>query len=415
MEVAKNISVVVVGQNKMEHSDTMINGFQFAAVKSGIRGKNRLDLGLIVCQQPTSAAAVFTTNLVQAAPVILGQQRIAGGQAQAVMVNSGVANACTGDEGMANARRCAALVASALDIDEDLVLVSSTGVIGEQLDMNGFVSHVPGLVASLRPEALMDVAQAIMTTDTVPKFAERTVTLGGHAVKLAGITKGAGMIMPNMATMLCFIMTDANIKPSVLQVMLGKAVEQSFNRITVDGDTSTNDTVIIMASGQAQNELLDEDGSPEAQLFAQALDELCRDLALQIVADGEGATKLVTIEVNGARNELEAEAAARTVANSALVKTAFFGADANWGRIMGALGRSGADFKQGNVSIYFDAQQIVANGQLLSVTAEDEASKVLAQKSFTLRIELGAGEAACEIYTCDLSIDYVKINADYRT
>ena len=393
----------------------MIDGFEFAAVKSGIRGKNRLDMGLIFCRKPAVAAGVFTTNLVQAAPVILGRERIAAGLAQAVLVNSGIANACTGDEGLVNAGQCARLVAKDTDIAEELVLVSSTGVIGEQLDMNGFASHMPELVSSLGPDKLMDVAEAIMTTDTRPKLAERTVELGGQSVKLVGITKGAGMIMPNMATMLCFIMTDAKIEQKCLQAMLAKSVAQSFNRITVDGDTSTNDTAIIMASGLAGNELLSVVDSNEAALFGQALDDLCRDLAMQIVADGEGATKLVTIKVNGAKTEAEAEAAARTVANSALVKTAFFGADANWGRIMGALGRSGAEFRPEEISIFFGEQQIVANGQAISTAAEDAAAKVLAQKSFAVRIDLGAGDGACEIYTCDLSLDYVKINADYRT
>lgn len=398
-----------------QYDDLSVDGFEFAALKSGIRGKDRLDLGLIVSHEPSAAAAVFTTNLVQAAPVMLGRERIVGGRLQAVLVNSGIANACTGDEGMAKARQCASLTADALGINEELVMVSSTGVIGQQLEMACFERGVPRLAASLSPGNLMDVARAIMTTDTVPKVAVRTVELGGRPVKLAGITKGAGMIMPNMATMLCFIMTDADISPEVLKVLLPKAADQSFNRISVDGDTSTNDTVILMASGKAGGRRISEAGSPEAASFARVLEELTRDLALQIVADGEGATKLVTIKVSGARSEAEAELAARTVANSPLVKTAFFGADANWGRIMGALGRSGANFRQEEVVISFDNQQIVANGRLLSLAAEGAASKILAQKSFSVQIDLGAGSAACEIYTCDLSLDYVKINADYRT
>jgi glutamate N-acetyltransferase/amino-acid N-acetyltransferase len=393
----------------------IINGFKFAAVKSGIRGKDRPDMGLIVCQSPAAAAGVFTTNLVQAAPVILGRERIATGLTQAVLVNSGIANACTGDEGLANANKCAKLAANALEIDEKLVLVSSTGVIGEQFEMNCFTDHMPELAATLGADKLQDVAQAIMTTDTVPKLAERTVQLGDKSVKLAGITKGAGMIMPNMATMLCFIMTDAIIDSVVLQAMLAKSVQQSFNRITVDGDTSTNDTAIIMASGLAENSPVVDADSAEGQIFAQTLNELCRDLAMQIVADGEGATKLVTVAVRGAQNDQEAEIAARAVANSALVKTAFFGEDANWGRIMGALGRSGANFSQEQVSICFDTQQIVAHGQLISVAAEEAATKVLHQKEFSVQIDLGAGKSSCKIYTCDLSLDYIKINADYRT
>ncbi len=403
--------------------DCTVNGFKFAALKSGIRGKDRLDLGVIFCQKPTVAAGVFTTNLVQAAPVIMGRERIADGKLQAILVNSGIANACTGEAGLANAKKCASLTAAALHIDEELVLVSSTGVIGEQLDMDGFTSHIPKLAAIIEPDKLPDVAQAIMTTDTVAKLSRRKLKLGGVEVNLVGITKGAGMIMPNMATMLCFIMTDVNIKADVLNEMLAVAVEQSFNRITVDGDTSTNDTAIVMANGLAGNALLDTnayDGgrtanSEEATLFANALNDLCRELALKIVEDGEGVTKLVTIRVKGAENDTQAEAAARTVANSALVKTAFFGADANWGRIMGALGRSSANFNQSEVAIFFDKQQIVANGQLISAAAEDAATRILAKKTFTLEIDLGAGKSDCEIYTCDLSLDYVKINADYRT
>ena len=398
-----------------QQEEILVNGFEFAALNSGIRGKDRLDMGLIVCCEPAAAAAVFTTNLVQAAPVILGRERIVGGKVQAVLVNSGIANACTGDEGMASARRCTSLIANSLGINEELVMASSTGVIGQQLEMPCFEMGVPMLVASLAPGNLMEVARAIMTTDTVPKFAVRTVELDGQLVKLAGITKGAGMIMPNMATMLCFIMTDANISPEVLKALLPKAVDQSFNRITVDGDTSTNDTAILMASGKAGGHKISEVSSSAAVSFARLLDELTRDLALQIVADGEGATKLITIKVNGARSEAEAEMAARTVANSPLVKTAFFGSDANWGRIMGALGRSGADFKQEQVVISFDKQQIVANGCLISSASEETAAKILAQKSFTVQIDLGAGSAVCEIYTCDLSLDYIKINADYRT
>ncbi len=393
----------------------MINGFEFAAVKSGIRGKDRLDLGLIFCRCPAAVAGVFTTNLVQAAPVIVGRERVAGGMLQAVLVNSGVANACTGDTGLKNAADCARMTAAALGIDADLVLVSSTGVIGEQLDLSCFARGIPKLAVAMGVDKLPDVNRAIMTTDTVPKQAERVVQLGGQTVRLAGIAKGAGMIMPNMATMLCFMMTDARIDPAVLRPMLAGAVQQSFNLITVDGDTSTNDTAIIMASGMAENTMLDEIDSSEARLFNLALEDLCRELALKIVADGEGATKLVTIAVSGAKDEMEAEAAARTVANSALVKTAFFGADANWGRIMGALGRSGASFRPDRITIFFGEQQIVAGGQLLSAAAEEAAARVMAQKSFVVRIDLGAGKADCEIYTCDLSLDYVKINADYRT
>jgi len=331
-----------------------------------------------------------------------------------VLVNSGIANACTGDEGMAKARGAAASAALALGIAEDLVQVSSTGVIGQQLDMACF-DHLPRLAAGLGPERAMEVARAIMTTDTVPKTAVRTLMIGGHPVKIAGMAKGAGMIQPNMATMLSYIVTDAAVTPTVLQTMLTNSANQSFNRITVDGDTSTNDTVLLLASSKAGNATIDDQDSAEAVLLQSALNELTLDLARQIVADGEGATKLVTIQVQGARSDAEAEQAARTVANSPLVKTAFFGQDANWGRIIAALGRSGITFDQTLVDIAFDGAQIVGKGLWLGAAAEKAATEILRQKSFTVLITLHQGTGSCAIHTCDFSIDYVKINADYRS
>ncbi len=398
----------------MAECDLRVAGFRFGAVKAGIRGKDRLDLGLICAERPASAAGVFTTNQVKAAPVLLDQERIKSGRAQAILVNSGIANACTGAQGLALARLAAGKAASALGIDEELVQVSSTGVIGQQLDPACF-EHLPRLAANLSPEGGMEVARAIMTTDTVPKTARRTVAIGGATVTLAGMAKGAGMIQPNMATMLAYILTDAAVAPAVLQGLLRASVAQSFNRITVDGDTSTNDTVLLLASGQAGHSEITDPASPEAARLQAALDDLSRDLALQIVADGEGATKLATIRVEGAPSEAAAEQAARTVANSPLVKTAFFGQDANWGRIIAALGRSGVEFDPERVDIAFDQAQIVKNGLWLGPAAEAAATEVLRQKAFTVHIALGQGEAACAIHTCDLSLDYVKINADYRS
>ncbi len=396
-------------------SDLSVNGFQFSAVKAGIRGKDRLDLGLIYCEREAQAAAVFTTNIVKAAPVLLGMERLANGRIQAVMINASIANACTGAEGMANAKSAAKMVASALGISEELVLVSSTGVIGQQLDMTCFEKAVPGLAAARDVGAAQKLAQAIMTTDTVEKTALRKIKIGDKEVTVAGIAKGSGMIMPNMATMLCFIMTDVNIGADLLQEMLKRSVHKSFNRITVDGDSSTNDTVLVMASGMAENDCL---GSLEAQgaaVFEECLADISLDLALQIVADGEGANKLVTIEVKGARTEEEADGAARTIANSPLVKTAFFGQDANWGRIIGALGRSGADFDQARVDIFFDNVKMVQDGLGLGIKAEEDATLILQKDAFTVLVDLKNGPASGVIYTCDFSIDYVKINADYRS
>ena len=393
----------------------IINGFTYSAVSAGIRKKDRLDLGLIFCERPAVAAGVFTSSLVKAAPVLLGMEKIITGQAQAILLNSGIANACTGEAGMNAALKSAKLAAAALDIDEGLVQVSSTGVIGEQLPVDTIGGAMDELVKGLSPLAYDRVAQAIMTTDTVPKTADRICQIAGSEIKLFGIAKGAGMIMPDMATMLCFVMTDANISAPVLQSHLSEAVRQSFNRITVDGDTSTNDTVLVLASCQAAHPEIDTLETEESRVFAETLADLLKDLALQIVSDGEGATKLVTVRVTGARSEDEAEQAARTIANSALVKTAFFGEDANWGRIIAALGRSGIDFDAERVAISFDDVLMVQDGLGLGAEAEAKATEVLKQKMFSVTVDLKIGQAASEIYTCDLSLDYIKINADYRT
>ena len=392
-----------------------IKGFTYSAVAAGIRKKERLDLGLIFSEKPAVAAGVFTKNRVKAAPVLLGMERIGQGRAQAILVNSGVANACTGKNGMQAARTCSGLAAAALGIDENLVQIASTGVIGEQLPVEKVAAALDELVGGLSPNGHEEVARAIMTTDTVPKTAERTCTIGGKEVKLLGMAKGAGMIMPDMATMLCFVMTDADIAADILQHHLSRGVMQSFNRITVDGDTSTNDTVLILANLTAGNPEIVAPDTVESSIFGAALAGLLKDLALQIVADGEGATKTVTIKVINAANEDEAEGAARTIANSSLVKTAFFGEDANWGRIIAALGRSGAVFDQDSVDIAFGDVLLVHGGLAQGAAAEAKATEVLRQKKFTVTVDLKTGQATGEIYTCDLSIDYIKINADYRS
>lgn len=413
MGQTKNINDVVERRAKMKQ-DLTVKGFSFSAVEAGIRGKKRLDVGLITCEKPAAAAAVYTTGRVKAAPVLLGIERIKSGRAQAVMINSGIANACTGAEGMDNARKTSAMLAEALNIAEDLVHVSSTGIIGQQLEMGCF-SIIPELVAALSPDRVRDVAQAIMTTDTVQKISVKEVVIGGIPVKIMGIAKGAGMIMPNMATMLGYIFTDIDIASEVLSSFLKDSAEQSFNRVTVDGDTSTNDTVMLMASELAGNVRIVESDSADALKFKAALDELCLDLALQIVADGEGATKLVAIKVVNALSIFDAELAARTIANSPLVKTAFFGQDANWGRIIAALGRSEADFDPNQVSISFDTVELVHNGLWCGAEAEKKASEVLKKDSFDVIVDLTAGSHSAVVYTSDFSLDYVKINANYRS
>jgi glutamate N-acetyltransferase/amino-acid N-acetyltransferase len=392
-----------------------VKGFSAAAIKAGIRYADRLDLGLIYSQIPAVTAGSFTTNTVKAAPILLDMERLRSGMAQAVLVNSGNANACTGKDGMEVALATSAMVSKELGIANSLVQVASTGVIGQQLKTEPFLKAMPALVANLSVDGFDELARAMMTTDTMPKVATATILLDGIEVSLLGVAKGSGMIMPDMATMLCFVVTDAQIVFPVLNRLVKNGVDQTFNRITVDGDTSTNDMVLVMANGAAANTLID-DGNPKAvALFDAALQGVFRELALKIVADGEGATKLVTIRVTGARDEVEALNAARTIANSALVKTAFFGEDANWGRIIAALGRSDCSFAQERVSISFDAVKLVESGLALDLEREAAATEVLKQKQFTVTVELNEGNAEAEVYTCDFSYDYVKINADYRS
>ncbi|MGR0482820.1 MAG: bifunctional glutamate N-acetyltransferase/amino-acid acetyltransferase ArgJ [Candidatus Electronema sp. V4] len=392
-----------------------VKGFSAAAVEAGIRYQNRLDLGLIFSEIPAVAAGVFTAATVKAAPVLLGMERLRQGKVQAIVVNSGNANACTGEEGMRMARAVGALAAQALKIDEELVQVASTGVIGAQLDLSPFAAAMPKLAASLSEDGFDELARAIMTTDTVPKTAAAEIMIDGVPVRLFAAAKGSGMIMPNMATMLCFAVTDANIAQPALQQAVSSGADLSFNRITVDGDTSTNDTVLCLANGAAGNALLDESRPEQFAVFTKALHGIFKDLAKQIVRDGEGATKLVTIRVEGAATQEDAVNAARTIANSPLVKTAFFGEDANWGRIIAALGRSGAKFEPERVAIAFDDALLVENGFGLGKEAEATATQVLKNKEFSVTVSLGAGAAAAEMLTCDLSCDYVKINANYRS
>jgi glutamate N-acetyltransferase/amino-acid N-acetyltransferase len=393
----------------------IIKGFSSSAVSAGIKYADRLDLGLIYSETPAVTAGVFTTNQVKAAPVLIDQKRLKQGRSQAILVNSGCANACTGTRGMEAALETGRMVAESLDIPEDLVLVSSTGVIGAPLNVAAFGEHMNELVEGLDSAHFEQVAQAIMTTDTFPKTAYRTVEIGGKDIHLMGMAKGSGMIMPNMATMLSFILTDAMISFTELNQALKKAVDKTFNRITIDGDTSTNDMVLVMANGAAQNPCIDDESQPDCQLFQDALESICKELALKVVDDGEGATKRVTIRVCGASENQDAEIMARTVANSNLVKTAFFGEDANWGRIIAAMGRSGVRFNPDQVDIAFGEVVMVRNGEGLGPKAEKAATLILKERNFTVCIDLKDGAGCEEVHTSDFSVEYVKINADYRT
>jgi glutamate N-acetyltransferase/amino-acid N-acetyltransferase len=389
-------------------------GFRYAAVAAGIKKSGKPDLALIVADQPAVCAGTFTTNRVVAAPVILTRERIRSGLCQAILVNSGNANACTGEQGLADARRCTALAAEALRLDEQLVAVCSTGVIGVPLPMARFEEHLPKLAGRLAADQAEAVAEAIRTTDAFPKTASREVVIDGHCCRIVGLAKGAGMIHPDMATMLAFVMTDAALDGATADSLLRTAVAHTFNRITVDRDTSTNDTVLLLASGASGNPALAAD-SAGRKAFAAALEEVLQELAKMIVRDGEGATKLVRIQVEGAVSEADALTIARSIATSALVKTAFFGADANWGRIIAAAGYAGVDIDPDRVRILFDDVALVANGLGLGAEQEAKATAVMKKTEFTVTIELGLGAGSAWYYTSDLGYEYVRINADYRS
>jgi glutamate N-acetyltransferase/amino-acid N-acetyltransferase len=379
----------------------------------GIRS-TKLDLAIIASDREAVVAGTFTTNLVHAAPVKLCKANLAGGRGRAIVINSGNANACTGPQGMEDARRMGTLTAQALGVDEKLVYVCSTGTIGIPMPMAKVEAGIPKVAAALSPAGGADVARAIMTTDTVPKEIAVQVEIDGVPVRIGGITKGAGMISPNMATMLCFITTDAAVEQRALQAALSAAVDDTFNGITIDGDQSTNDTVLVLANGAAGNATLSA-AHPAWAAFEGALRHVCSHLATAIVKDGEGATKLVTLTVTGAATREDARLAARAVATSMLCKTAWFGGDPNWGRIIAAVGRSGANVAEDRVGIRFDGSPVVRAGCLAPGASLKDLARIFAQKAFTIEIDLGIGAAHASVLTCDCSIDYVKINAEYMT
>lgn len=397
----------------MDLKEFKIKGFLFSGVSAGIKKDGKRDLGLIYSEVPAQVAGLFTTNTIQAAPVILDRERIKSGLCQAIVINSGNANACTGKKGLRDAQRICSIVAKYLGIDEDLVLISSTGVIGVPLPINKIEKEIPKLVEDLSPDGWEKTIESMMTTDTFPKYKASNFKIRGKEVKLFGMVKGAGMIRPNLATMLSFLMTDANIDASVLKGMLKKAAEVSFNRITIDGETSTNDTVLLIANGKADHPVIrriDKD----ANIFQWELSKLCEDLARFIVVDGEGATKFIEIIVKGARNREDAKRVAYSIANSPLVKTAFFGEDANWGRILAAIGHSGVKVDPDKIDLFFDKFPLVRRGVGV-FSYESKASEVLKKRSINVVVNLNLGRGEFSVYTTDLSIDYVKVNASYRS
>lgn len=392
-------------------------GYKAAGVHAGFRANpNRLDVALVVSTaEDTTAAGTFTRNVFCAAPVKLSRQVAAEGKARAVILNSGNANAATGKPGDGVALKTQKLTADALGLNADQVFVASTGVIGVQLPTEPFEAGLPMLLDALAdtPEAAHDAACAIMTTDTVPKEAAVVFEANGHVYKIGGMSKGSGMIMPNMATMLAVLTTDAPVAQPALKQALLHAVNNSFNKITVDSDTSTNDSCFAFANGCAGGDTIEE-GSAAYDAFAESLRGLCEHLARKMAADGEGASKLVTVTVTGAANDEDADKAARTIANSPLVKTAVAGHDCNWGRIAAALGRSGAAFEQENVDIDIMGMPVLRGG-LPTGFDEDEALRRFEADEITIDVEMGAGDASTRMWTCDFTHDYISINADYRS
>jgi glutamate N-acetyltransferase/amino-acid N-acetyltransferase len=427
----------------------LAKGFRASAVACGLKTSSamaatNLDLALVAAAGPCSATGVFTTNRVKAAPVLYDQEVLSNnaGDIRAVITNAGCANAVTGPRGMDDARRMAALTGEALDCRPDQVLVLSTGVIGRHLDMDKLARGIADIVSPAAQQGAPFAARAIMTTDTVPKVASRQIAIDGKIVTISGFCKGSGMIHPNMATMLAILTTDAIVEPGILQRALRSAVERSFNRVSVDGDTSTNDTVLLLASGASGVEITAENAESaerdsrnlsssaisaiSAVQFTEALTEVCVDLAKQVARDGEGATRLVEIRVTGAADEAQAHTVANSIARSPLVKTAIYGGDPNWGRVMCAAGYSGAAIDPDKLSLTFGpadrygdkydtpAIQVVANG-LPTSYEERQAAAALRSDPVLVTLDLGLGDAAATVWTCDLTVEYIEINAHYTT
>lgn len=401
-----------------------VKGFDAAGIHCGVKPTGALDLALIASPTACRSAAVFTQNAFPAAPVLYDRDllRMNPDGTHSVVINSGNANACTSAEGNANARRMAEAAEKSLGSTDNTAYVMSTGVIGVQLPIGVIEAGIPEVAAKLRPDGWKEAAEAIMTTDVFPKWASAQAEVGGKTVTVTGIGKGAGMIHPNMATMLGTLATDVSIAQPLLQKALRAAVNRSFNRISVDGDTSTNDTVLVMANGAAGNDEIVEEGS-EYSAFVDALTEASMELAKLIVRNGEGVTKFVTVQVEGAVDDAEAHQVANSIAKSPLVKTAFFGHDANWGRILCAVGYSGATVDPTRAYLYIAAGQPQTGQPELQLVdagtptdyAEADASAIFAESEISVRVALGLGEGAATVWTCDLSYEYVSINAEYRT
>lgn len=391
-------------------------GFSAAGAAGAIKYEGRDDVALIVADSPCEAAAVFTTNKVAAAPVLYDRKVVKGGVVQAILANSGCANACTGESGLADANLSALVTAGELGINPKHVLVASTGVIGRRLPMERLLEGMRKAKAALgrTQEHALSAAKAIMTTDTRPKQACVTAKIGSKKITVGGMAKGSGMIEPNMATMLGFITTDCAISSSMLRRALKIAIAKSFNRLVVDGDESTNDSVFLLASGKALNEKITR-GGEDFEVFRKALEAVCISLARQMAADGEGATKFVTVTVKGAKSEKDAARAARAVAKSPLAKTSWFGKDPNWGRVLAAVGYSGAYVDDMKTEVFYDGVWAFRRGETADEKQLAKLAKVLEKDAFEVVVDLHLGKGESSVYTCDFSVEYVHINADYTT
>ncbi len=392
-----------------------VKGFKLGTTKAGIRYEDRKDLVLMEIASGSAVAATFTKNAFCAAPVTVAKKHLADVEPRYLLVNTGSANAGTGEQGLKDAKSCCELVAEITGVNRKQVLPFSTGVIGELLPIDKFKHGLPGAISALSESGWDEAAFGIMTTDTVPKGASEIISIGGQDVVITGISKGSGMIRPNMATMLGYIATDANIESPLLQQVLSAAVKKTFNRVTVDGDTSTNDAVVLVATGKSGAAQITED-SEDIDIFVQAIERVCKILAQAIVRDGEGATKFISIEIQNCILEEEAEQVAFTIAHSPLVKTALFASDPNWGRILAAVGRSGVEnLDIDKVSLFIGDTCLIKNGNPDSAYTEADGQREMDKDEITIKVDLQRGTESCTVWTCDFSYDYVKINAEYRS
>lgn len=405
MNITENTEI-----KKIEGGVTSPKGFMAAGVACQIKQSGRKDMAVILSDKPSAVSAVFTTNKVAAAPVLLSKKHVANGVAQAVVINSGNANACTGDKGYQDALQMAKIAGEAMNIDPENIIVSSTGIIGVPLPMEKVEEGIRKAVQGLSESKGPDAAQAIITTDTFKKESAVAVEINGQEVIVGGMAKGSGMIAPNMATMLAVITTDAIIASQDLNILLKEAVDKSFNSITVDGDTSTNDMVVVLANGESGVNI-DHDN---IDVFQSAIEQVCIELAKLIVRDGEGATKFIEIDVIGADDDSDAKKVAMAIANSNLVKTAFFGQDANWGRIVAAVGYSSAAVDQTKVDVYYGDEKLVEDGGVIAYDT-GKVDRAIKAKDINIKVDLKLGGGKARVWTCDFSYDYVKINAEYHT